>query len=149
VRPIRVSLVLACVGLLLVACGGAGQAASAAPPAVSLELLHGNALPTLSESVSVVNGVATVTVSRRTLAPLSRWQTSKRTSRLTARRRRELAADVQSAGARSFTIGASCGGPPIGDVGGWRLAIGRFVTNCPPPSAQPLMRLLQSFLPRS
>jgi hypothetical protein len=145
----RVSSFLACVALLLVGCGGTGQAATGAPPPVSLRLLNGNALPTVHESVSVVNGAATVTVGRRTLQPPGQWKTTTKTVRLSARQRRELSADVQSARARSFKISAACGGAPIGDVGGWSLTIGRFVTNCPPASAQPLVHLLQSFLPHS
>lgn len=148
-RALRLSSLLICVGSLLVACGGTGLAASAPPPAVSLQLLHGNALPTISESVSVANGVASVTVSRRTLQPPSTWKTSKRTIRLTARQKHQLSADVQAARPQSFTVSAACGGAPVGDVGGWRLAIGRFVTDCPPASAQPLLRLLEGFLPRA
>jgi hypothetical protein len=140
---------LASVGLLLVACGGSGQAASPAPPPVSLELLHGNALPTIAESMSIVNGVATVTVSRRTLQPVSQWKTTRRTVRLSASPRRRLSADVQRADAPSFKVGAACGGLPVGDVGGWALKVGRFSTDCAPASAQPLLHLLESFFPRS
>jgi hypothetical protein len=50
------------------------------------------------------------------------------------------------AGLKSNTV--ACHGPPIGDVGGYDLRVGTHESNCPPKSANALVRLLTGWLPK-
>ena len=43
---------------------------------------------------------------------------------------------------------AGCNGPPIGDVGGYDLKVGRHESSCPPKSANRLVKLLAGWLPK-
>ena len=43
---------------------------------------------------------------------------------------------------------AACGGPPIGDVGGYELRVGTHESNCPPAAADRLIGILKRWLPR-
>ena len=44
---------------------------------------------------------------------------------------------------------AGCGGAPVGDVGGDELRVGARHSNCPPSSANRLVRLLKRWLPQT
>jgi hypothetical protein len=69
---------------------------------------------------------------------------------LTATELRHLRADLATFNPASLNgNGAACNGVPIGDVGGYDLRVGRHESNCPPRSANRLIKLLSGWLPKS
>jgi hypothetical protein len=133
-------------------CGGCGAAQSQprpqsqpTVPAISLTQIPGNALRPLRYRVLVSDTV----ILRQRSGRGAGWQTIARWP-VHASLRARLIADARAIRPGSMhPVQAVCHGGPIGDVGGWLLRVGALSSNCPPPSAEPLMRLLETYLPAS
>jgi hypothetical protein len=135
--------------VLLAAASVAAPAAAAYPThvPVSLTNIPGNTCcpKTTRASVSAAGVLRQYTMERS--GPWKRVATR----RLRPRELRRLHAELRRFNPASLRPGnsAACNDLPIGDVGGYDLKVGRHESNCPPPGASRLIRLLSGWLPSS
>ena len=136
-------LALAC---CLVAIAVVPATASAYPThvPVSLTRIPGNiCCPHPTRASVSADGVLTKAVEKsgRWRRVAQRRLTSTELSRLRDRLRRFDPSTLRGDSAR-------CQGGPVGDVGGYELRVGKHHSNCPPASADRLIRLLERWLPQ-
>jgi hypothetical protein len=134
----------------LVALAATVAPASAAYPAhvpVSLTRIPGNiCCPKFTRASVSVHGVLT----RATMVRGGTWRRVGR-RHLTAAELRPLRTALRRFNPASLeqSPSAGCGGAPVGDVGAYDLKVGTHESNCPPPAAQRLIKLLSGWLPKS
>ena len=113
---------------------------------VSLERIPGNACcPKYARANVSSSGVLTTA----TMARGGSWVTSGK-RKLKASELRALRSDLRTFNPADLKgDSAGCNGAPIGDIGGYDLRVGKHESNCPPKSANRLIRLLSRWLPAS